>query len=120
MQWGNTVDPRLESEMTNLQHPDMLHLQAALGWLELGNHLEANEELEKITANLRAHPDVREGTLADLCQGWEMGRAFEIARTLVGIVPEFPFGWIYQAEAVRRMLGKGAKKAWTVLLPSGR
>jgi len=28
---------------------DVRHLEAAQGWLELGNHLEANEELEKIT-----------------------------------------------------------------------
>ncbi len=30
--------------------PDSLHLQAAQGWLELGNHIEANEELENIVA----------------------------------------------------------------------
>jgi uncharacterized protein HemY len=39
-----------------LSTPDMNHLQAAEGWLELGNWSEANEELEEITPNLRAHP----------------------------------------------------------------
>jgi len=39
---------------------DLRHLQAAQGWLELGNHLEANEELENITAKHRAHPAVLE------------------------------------------------------------
>ena len=34
------------------------HLEAAEGWVELGNHLEANEELERITAENRAHPAV--------------------------------------------------------------
>jgi len=29
-----------------------LHFQAAVGWLELGNWLEANEELENITPQL--------------------------------------------------------------------
>ena len=43
-----------------LGHPDNLHLQAAQGWLELGNHVEANEELEKIVSTLRSHPDVLE------------------------------------------------------------
>jgi len=33
-------------------------LDAAKGWLELGDHIHANEDLEKITAKLRAHPDV--------------------------------------------------------------
>ena len=46
--------------MKPLENPDLLHLQAAAGWLELGNHIEANEELEKITPKLRAHPDVLE------------------------------------------------------------
>ena len=41
-----------------LEPPDSFHLEAAVGWLELGNHLEANEELDQITASLRAHPDV--------------------------------------------------------------
>lgn len=33
-------------------------LSAASGWLDLGNHLEANEELEKLPPLLRAHPEV--------------------------------------------------------------
>jgi hypothetical protein len=36
--------------MKALQPPDSLHLQAAQGWLELGDHVEANEELECINA----------------------------------------------------------------------
>jgi hypothetical protein len=43
-----------------LTNPDAMHFQAAEGWLGLGNHLEANEELEMITPTLRAHPDVLE------------------------------------------------------------
>jgi hypothetical protein len=41
----------------SLTPPDSYHLEAAQGWLELGNHLEANEELEKISPALRIHPD---------------------------------------------------------------
>ena len=37
-----------------------MHLTAAQGWLELGNHEEAFEELEQIDAPLRGHPDVLE------------------------------------------------------------
>jgi hypothetical protein len=32
-----------------IKPPDSVHLKAAEGWLELGNHLEANEELENIS-----------------------------------------------------------------------
>ena len=39
--------------MKPLEPPDSLHLQAAQGWLELGNHIEANEELEKMLCLFR-------------------------------------------------------------------
>jgi hypothetical protein len=48
-----------------------------------------------------------------------MARSSEIARTLVEIVSEFPNGWIYQAEALRRMPGgEGVERAWAALLPA--
>ena len=34
--------------MSRLEPPDTMHLEAAKGGLELGNHREANQELEKI------------------------------------------------------------------------
>ena len=43
-----------------LEPQDQHHLAAAQGWFELGDHLEANEELERITASNRAHPAVLE------------------------------------------------------------
>ena len=46
--------------MKSLKISDNLHLQAAQSWLELGNHLEANKELDEITPQLRSHPDVLE------------------------------------------------------------
>ncbi len=59
---------------------DKSHLQAAEGWLELGNHLEANEELEKITPELRAHPDVLEMRcrIYEAAKQWEMAASFQI------------------------------------------
>jgi hypothetical protein len=36
--------------MAQLQPPDTQHLEAAQGWLDLGNHIEANEELKTIEA----------------------------------------------------------------------
>ncbi len=44
--------------MRALQPPDRIHLQAAQGWLGLGDHVEAHEELEEIAPELRAHPAV--------------------------------------------------------------
>ena len=36
--------------MTALEPPDSLHLQAAEGWLGLGDYAAANDELEQIAA----------------------------------------------------------------------
>jgi len=41
---------------SSFQPSDRHHLQAAEGWLELGNPLEANEEVEKITPQLAPDP----------------------------------------------------------------
>jgi hypothetical protein len=43
--------------MPALQPPDTIHLQAATGWVGLGDHA-AYDELELISAANRAHPDV--------------------------------------------------------------
>lgn len=50
-------------------------LQAAEGWLALGNLLEANEELERISPTLRAHPEVLEirCRIYEAAEQWEMG-----------------------------------------------
>ncbi len=39
---------------------DQRHLDAAQGWFELGNCIEATEELDQITPEMRGHPSVLE------------------------------------------------------------
>jgi hypothetical protein len=46
--------------MKPLEPPDSLHLQAAQGWCELHAFADAEAELDKIAASLRAHPNVFE------------------------------------------------------------
>ena len=46
--------------MKSLPHPDNKHLEAAEGWLGLECWKEANEKLEKIAPEYRAHPLVLE------------------------------------------------------------
>lgn len=98
-----------------LEPPNTLHLRAALGWLELGNHLEANEELEKITPTLRAHPhvlDVRWRIYAAAKQ-WEP--CVDLARALTKLVPDELVGWIHLAFTLHAL--KRTKEAWETLLP---
>ena len=46
------------TKLAQLQHPDPMHLEAAAGWIQLGDYDSANDELEKIRAEWRAHPDL--------------------------------------------------------------
>ena len=46
------------SAVKPLPPADRPHLQAAEGWVDLGNHVEANAELEKVAPANHAHPDV--------------------------------------------------------------
>ncbi len=90
-------------------------LAAAEGWLELGDHLEANEELEQITPEMRGHPfvlRVRYGIYA-AAKKWEM--AAEVARGITLILPENSWGYIQCAYSLHEL--KRTKEAKCVLLP---
>src|ERR1044071_2430569 len=82
-----------------LEHPDILHLQAAQGWMELGNHnhLEAHQELEKIAASLRAHPDVLQIRWQVYAQAKKWEACLDIASALVQISPEKSDGWVHRS-----------------------
>jgi hypothetical protein len=52
-------------QMNLLEPPDSTHLQAAQGWLDLGNHIEANEELEEIGGFVKSDAGGRMGVGRD-------------------------------------------------------
>jgi hypothetical protein len=69
-----------------LEPPDNQYLQAALGYIEHGLFLEANEELEKIDAFNRGAPEVL-ALRIEIYRGlkkWEL-----MATILLNVVPEF-------------------------------
>ncbi len=77
--------------MQPLGHEDALHLKAAQGWLELGNHQEANEELERITPKLRAHPQVLALRWQVYAKAQKWDGAADIARALTQLLPSTYF-----------------------------
>jgi len=83
--------------MKPLEPPDSLHLQAAQGWLELGNPIEANEELGKIPHQHQAHPAVLEVRWEICAKAKKWDAALEIASALVQVVPEHPLGWVHRS-----------------------
>ena len=88
--------------MQKLEYQDQRHLEAAEGWLGLGNQVEAFEELEQITPQLR----VKE-------KKWEA--CVHIARAITKLAPSLSHGWIHWAFSLHAL--KRTKEAKEVLLP---
>lgn len=104
--------------MNKLEPPDTHYFLAAIGWLELGNVVEARAELAQISAARQEHPDVLElrWSLAAEQKRWE--EALEVARALLRRAPKRSSGWLHQAYALRRVPDGGVQKAWEALLPA--
>jgi len=98
-----------------LPHGDVRHLEAAEGWLELGDHLEANEELERITANLRSHPNVLELRWKIYAKAGQWAGNVDIGKALTQLAPQRAGSWIKYAFALHEM--KRTEDAWNALLP---
>ena len=94
---GQTTFRRDLRVIPPLQSPDTLHLKAAQGWLELGNYIEANEELEKITPRLRVHPAVLEVRWEIYAKAKKWDACLDIASALVRLVPNHPLGWVHRS-----------------------
>jgi predicted Zn-dependent protease len=106
----------MEKRIKPLEPPDTHHLSAAQGWLELGNHIDANNELDEITPELRAHPAVLSVRYDVYAQAKKWNEAAEIAGALVKLMPEQSFTWICWAYATRRKTDGGIPEAKKILL----
>jgi predicted Zn-dependent protease len=99
-----------------LDVPDSFYLQAAEGWLGLGDMESATNELREISPAEQTHPAV-------LCVRYEIyskakqwDQAVEVADDLIKMLPEEPFVWISLAYATRRKTGGSIPKAKKILL----
>jgi tetratricopeptide (TPR) repeat protein len=93
---------------------DKRHLEAAEGWLGLGNWLEANDELDNITPQFRGRPEVL-GVRFQIyasAEKWEC--AVEIARAISDLIPDNPFGHFHFAFSLHEL--KRTKEAYDVLI----
>ena len=89
--------------MKPLEHPDSLHLQAAEGWLELGDAAEADKELDEITRQRRAHPDVLQMRWRVLAAAKEWEACVEIATAITKVAPKRAFGWLQRSFALHEL-----------------
>jgi tetratricopeptide (TPR) repeat protein len=104
--------------MQHLEPPDAHWLNAAIGWLELGNIAEARAELAHVSGENQNHPDVLEVRWLICAEAKDWPAALEAAQTLVDRAPERSSGWLHQAYALRRVPEGGVEKAWAVLEPA--
>jgi tetratricopeptide (TPR) repeat protein len=89
--------------MRSLEPPDLQHLRAAVGWLELGDPLAANDQLGKITARLRAHPDVLKVRWRVYAKAKNWEACLELARAVTEMEPDKAGGWIDRAQSLHRL-----------------
>ena len=101
--------------MQKLPLPDHYYLDAAEGWLGLGDHLAANEELEQISPKLQAHPFVLElrYRIYSKAERWDM--AAEVARGMQKMLPENPWGPFQLAFSLHEL--KKTQEAYDTLKP---
>jgi hypothetical protein len=87
------MDVGLTTNGLVMQH----HLNAAKGWLDLGNYAEADRELEQITPAQRAHPDVLEMRWEIYAKRHMWTAAIEMALAVTELAPDRYSGWMYKA-----------------------
>jgi hypothetical protein len=98
--------------------PDSMFLDAAEGWLGLGDWKSAAEELDRIKPGLRTEPRVLklQWEICVLSKQWENG--VEVGRLLVEAEPEESFGWVNRSYALRRAPNGGLQAAYDALKPA--
>jgi hypothetical protein len=89
--------------MDPLTETDAVHLEAAEGWLDLGNHREAAAELERVTPAQRGHPNVLHLRWRVHAAAGEWEPSLKIAEALTAAVPERRCGWVRRGFTLRKL-----------------
>jgi tetratricopeptide (TPR) repeat protein len=97
-----------------LPRSELLHLEAAEGWLILGDLQEASLELSQIEPEYQEHPQVLEVEWRKCEASGDAHAAWLIARRLCELAPDQPSVWVCQANSLRHC--KGLKPAAELLM----
>ncbi len=103
---------------STLQPPDTHHLSAAEGWLELGDHREALNELNLVSSAEQGSVEVlglRWSISAQLKQ-WEA--CVVVAERIIELAPKNEFGWIHRSYALHEL--KRTSEARDLLQPASK
>jgi predicted Zn-dependent protease len=96
--------------------PDSHHLNAAQGWLELGDINEAKADLDRVRHEFRHLPEVLEVRWQIAAKQHKWNECVEIAVQIVDRAPKRESGWIQRSYALHEM--KRTREALDCLLPA--
>lgn len=100
----------------NLGPPDLFYLDAASGWIDLGNYAEANAELDNIQPRLRVHPEVLKLRWQIYAAAKKWDDCVGIAEAVKQAVPKNVFGHVHLSYALHE-LGR-TREAFDQLKPA--
>src|SRR5438876_5378641 len=89
--------------MKTLGPPDSHYLNAAVGWIELGDPLEAFDELEKVDPEFSLHPDVLLVRWIIYAKARKWNAGLQVARAVITLAPDRPMGWIALAYSLNEL-----------------
>jgi tetratricopeptide (TPR) repeat protein len=104
--------------MSPLEPPDSHFLNAATGWLMLGNAVEARAEFTQIRPGWRGHPLVLEFEWRLLAQERRWLEALEAGERLLRVCPEDANAWVHRSYALHEL--RRTREAFDLLLPAVR
>jgi tetratricopeptide (TPR) repeat protein len=91
-------------------------LNAAQGWLGLGDYQSALDELKLIDPVMRSHPDVLAVRCDIFTADMKWPAVVAVACALVKLVPDRPSGWVWRSFALHGL--KQTQQALDLLLPA--
>jgi tetratricopeptide (TPR) repeat protein len=91
------------SESSHLSSVDARHLEAAEGWLGLGNWGEAQLELEQISSVGQGHPGVLRARWEACAAARKWPEALELAAALIQSTPHEPTGWVHRSYCLHEL-----------------
>jgi tetratricopeptide (TPR) repeat protein len=102
--------------MSILQPPDNHHLNAAEGWIELGNFAEALNELNLVSPAEQGRVEVLglRWSISAQSKLWE--QCVVLAERIIELAPKNVFGWIHRSYALHEL--KRTDEARDLLLPA--
>ena len=110
----------MKKKIKPLDAKDGFHLQAAEGWLGLGDVESAINELKEVSPAEHKHPAVLSVRYQIHAQAKQWDEAVAVANDLMKLLPDEPFVWINLAYATRRKTGGSIPEAKEILLTRNR